>query len=82
VTAPSGPEDVSGNSDPFRQARAYHLSVYLMVGMPYLCLGVVGYLIYRAVNQKARAEQLNADLIRAGGEGTEPCPNLSRGDIS
>jgi hypothetical protein len=82
VVAPSGPEDTSGNSDPFREARAYHLSVYLMVGMPYLCLGIVGYLIYRGVNQKPRPEQLSADAARVGGEGSASCPNLSHGDIS
>jgi hypothetical protein len=73
---------VSGESDPFREARAYHMSVYLMVGMPYLCLGVVGYLIYRAVKRKALADQLNADLVRVGEEGKASCQDLSRGDIS
>ena len=82
MVAPSGPEDTSGNSDPFREARAYHPSVYLMVGMPFLCLGIVGFKIYRGVKQNALALQLNADLIRAGGEGTATCHNLSRGDIS
>lgn len=82
MVAPSGPEDTSGNSDPFREARAYHLSVYLMVFMPFLCLGIVGFMIYRGVKQNALAVQLNADLTQAGEEGTAPCQNLSREDIS
>jgi hypothetical protein len=36
-----------------REARAYNNSIYLMVGMPYLLLGGVGYLVYRGVKQKA-----------------------------
>jgi len=38
-----------------RESRAYNDSIYLMVGMPYLLLGGVGLLIYRAVRQKERA---------------------------
>lgn len=41
--AASGPED----DDPFREAKAYNLSIYLMVGMPYLLLGTGCFLIYR-----------------------------------
>jgi hypothetical protein len=33
--------------DPVRLGRAYNNSIYLMAGMPYLCLGTVGFLIYR-----------------------------------
>ncbi len=37
------PED----QDAFRQAKAYNNSIYLFVGMPYLLLGGVGFLVYR-----------------------------------
>jgi hypothetical protein len=35
-----------------REARAYNYSIYLMVGMPYLLLGVVGFGIYRGLRGK------------------------------
>ena len=44
--APSGTEE---EDDPLREARAYNRSIYLFVGMPYLLLGSVGFLIYRKV---------------------------------
>ncbi len=34
--------------DPLREARAYNHSIYLMLGMPYLLLGVGAGLIYRS----------------------------------
>ena len=71
-----------GDPDPFREARAYHFSVYLMVGMPYLLLGTVGLLIYRAVRHKDRADQAIAGLLQAGEEVHNPCPGPSRGDPS
>jgi len=55
VAAPSGSEELYEQKDPFLEARAYHFSVYLMVGMPYLLLGGVGLLVYRAVRKKDRA---------------------------
>jgi hypothetical protein len=73
VAAPSGSEAPSSDrQDPFLEARAYHFSVYLMVGMPYLLLGGVGLLIYRAVKQKERASD--------GGRDSWQDP--SRGDVS
>jgi hypothetical protein len=42
----------SEDSDPLREARAYNQSIYIMVAMPYLLLGTVGLLIYRAVHNK------------------------------
>jgi hypothetical protein len=35
-----------------REPRAYNQSIYLMVGMPYLLVGCVGFLIYRARSKK------------------------------
>ncbi|HKB35576.1 MAG TPA: hypothetical protein VKD72_03925 [Gemmataceae bacterium] len=63
--------------DPFKEPRAYNYSIYLMVGMPYLLLGTVGFLVYRGLKQKARAEQLSAGPAPAGGEGDRPCSDLS-----
>lgn len=39
--------------DPFQEARAYNNSIYLMVAMPYLLLGTVGFLIYRGFKKNA-----------------------------
>lgn len=35
------------DEDPSRLARAYNRSIYLMVGVPYLLVGAVGYMVYR-----------------------------------
>jgi hypothetical protein len=69
VAAPSsGSEEF--DTDPAREASAYNNSIYLMVGMPYLLLGVFGFMVYRGVNKNRAAQQA------AGGPGTEgyPCP--------
>jgi hypothetical protein len=66
--------------DPFKEAQAYNYSIYLMVAMPYLLLGTVGFLVYRGLKQKAKAEQQAADLARAGGHGDPSC--LSHGESS
>lgn len=34
-----------------------------MVAMPYLLLGTVGFLVYRGLKQKAKAEQLAAEEV-------------------
>ena len=44
----SGSEDV----DPAALARAYNHSIYLMVGMPYVLLGALGFLVYRGLRQR------------------------------
>ena len=48
-------------NDQMREAQAYNNSIYLMVGMPYLMLGVLGFVIYRGIRQHAAA-QLPAGL--------------------
>ena len=60
------------STDPFQEARAYNHAIYLMVGMPYLLLGTVGFLIYRAFKQKAAAD-LAAEVQK-------PCQDLSPGE--
>jgi hypothetical protein len=40
-----------------REARAYNYSIYLMVGMPYLLLGLVGFGIYRGLRCKQAREK-------------------------
>ena len=46
------------DSDGSALAWAYNMSIYLMVGVPYLLLGTVGTLVYRGLKDKARVEQL------------------------
>jgi hypothetical protein len=48
---------VESSDDPLREARAYNRSNFLMLGMPYLLLGVIGYKVYRglkAADERAR----------------------------
>jgi hypothetical protein len=81
VPSTSGAEE---DDDPVRQARAYNNSIYLMVGMPYFLLGVVGYLVYRGRKQQARVQPpLPAGSERApDGQGELPCPAPSAGEPS
>jgi hypothetical protein len=69
VPSSSGAEE----DDQLREAQAYNSSIYLMVGMPYLLLGTVGFLIYRGVRKNSRPEPLPADPLPGGGEGGQAC---------
>jgi hypothetical protein len=76
VSASSGAEE----EDQMRLARAFNNSIYLMVGMPYLMLGVVGFLVYRGLRQKARMEQ--GLPARQDGAGGLSCPHSADGASS
>ncbi|HEV3117319.1 MAG TPA: hypothetical protein VGY58_09715 [Gemmataceae bacterium] len=43
----------SESDDPLQEARAYNRSIYLMVAMPYLLLGAVGFMIYRGYKKQS-----------------------------
>jgi hypothetical protein len=73
----SGAED----EDRYREARAYNNSIYLMVGMPYLLLGVLGFKVYRGLKQKALAES-RAAVQAPDARGDRPCPNPSVAAVS
>ncbi len=75
--ASSGPEE---NDDPLREARGYNRSIYLMVGMPYLLLGAVGFWIYRGLKQRALIEQQAAPPL--AGEGDRSCSTPVIDDVS
>ena len=64
-------------NDQYREAQAYNNSIYLMVGMPYLMLGGLGFAVCRHLRQCARLE---ASLL-AKLEGGSPC-HLSPGETS
>jgi hypothetical protein len=46
-----------------RESRAYNQSIYLMVSMPYVVLGVFGFIIYRGYN-KGRVDGRVSDVQR------------------
>jgi hypothetical protein len=60
VPADSGTEA----EDQVRLARAYNNSIYLMVGVPYLALATVGYLVYRQLRLRAAWQQRILDSAR------------------
>jgi hypothetical protein len=76
-TQSSGAEE----QDQYREARAYNLSIYLMVGMPYLLLGVFGFKVYRGLKQKAPA-QSPAAVQAPAAQGDRPCPATSIAVVS
>jgi hypothetical protein len=51
VTADSGAEA----NDQQREAEGYNNSIYLMVSVPYVLLGVGGFLVYRGLRKKGQA---------------------------
>jgi hypothetical protein len=63
-----------------REARAYNRSIYVMVSMPYLLLGVFGFLIYRGVKKN----QAVKDAARRSAPGPEglSCSDHSAADSS
>jgi len=54
VAASSGQE----GDDPLQEAKAYNLSIYLMLAVPYGLLGGLGWFVYRGLkaNQQALEE--------------------------
>jgi hypothetical protein len=63
-----------------REARAYNQSIYLMVSMPYLLLGGVGFMIYRGLRQKAPAEQQAGRAWQPDGPGDRSCSTQSHAE--
>jgi hypothetical protein len=51
VQQTSGAEE----NDQMREAQAYNTSIYLMVGMPYLMLSALGFVVYRSLRQQETA---------------------------
>ncbi len=76
-TQSSGAEE----QDQYREARAYNLSIYLMVGMPYLLLGVLGFKVYRGLKQKALVQN-RAAVQAPDAPGDRPCPASSIAVVS
>jgi hypothetical protein len=53
VQQTSGAEE----NDQMREAQGYNSSIYLMVGMPYLMLSVLGFVVYRGLRKHAASQQ-------------------------
>ncbi len=53
-------------SDEARQARAYNNSIYLMVGMPYLLLGAVCFMVCRGLRQRTALVRLSGPSVPGG----------------
>lgn len=54
-----------------RLSRAYNRSIYLMLGMPYFLVSVVGFLIYRSLRQRASWEQQWLEQVERLGQVSE-----------
>ena len=65
MASPSGSE-AGHDDDRLREARAYNTSIYVMVSMPYLLLGVFGFLIYRGVKKN--------EAVKRAARGPAPDP--------
>ena len=72
----SGAED----QDQMREARAYNNSIYLMVGMPYLLLGGVGYAVRRALRRHAAAAPAGDPRYGSGTSANENVNGTSTSD--
>ncbi len=62
-----------------REAQAYNSSIYLMVGMPYLMLSVLGFVVYRGVqrhNAAGHATLPQAVIDKPTLLETQQCQNL------
>ncbi len=51
------------DDDPMREARAYNQSIYFMVAMPYLVLGVVGFKVYQGIMRAQQKTRRGSDAI-------------------
>jgi len=86
VPATSG----AGEEDSERLAHAYNNSVYLMVGMPYLLLGTVSFLVYRHLRFRPGQESASSaahslppgEDVRSAPQGDGACSLPSRDDVS
>jgi hypothetical protein len=74
----SGAED----DDRIREAQAYNHSIYLMVSVPYVLLGVVGFMVYRSLHSQAPIGQLTAANEQPYGAEGSPCSTPSQGEDS
>ena len=71
----SGAEDI----DAARESLAYNVSIYSLIGIPFLSLGGVGFWVYRALQRHAAAQALSEPgghpwTVLSPGEGSLPPP--------
>ena len=71
MAAPSsGSEEY--DTDPMREASAYNNSIYLMLGVPYLAVATVGFMIYRHLRVRAAWQQRLLESTRPLPPGEPP----------
>jgi hypothetical protein len=70
VIQSSGQEE----GDPLQEARAYNDSILLMVTMPYVVLGALGFMVYRGFRAAERRVQM------ASGQPEQPAPSAAPTD--
>jgi hypothetical protein len=56
----------SEDDDPLREARAYNNSIYLMLSMPYLLLGIIGFKVYRICKKRNDDVALPGHFLKKG----------------
>lgn len=87
MPASSGAEE----EDQYRLSRAYNNSIYLMVSVPYVMVGAVGWMVYRQLRARAAAQKDLLDQAHSHSSGTDllprapgdpPCPPRSPGAAS
>jgi hypothetical protein len=64
VAASSG----QGDDDPLAEAKAYNLSIYLMLAMPYGLLGGLGWFVYRGLKANKQALEQSSPALSDPGE--------------
>jgi hypothetical protein len=52
---------------------AYNLSIYVMVGVPYTCLAVLGFLVYRGMKKNEAFRSAREALGESGLSPAGPC---------
>jgi hypothetical protein len=57
LSASSGTEDDQPGSD----GQAFNYSIYLMLGVPYVLLGTVGFFVYRGLKETQRRNETPAE---------------------
>jgi hypothetical protein len=60
--------------DQARISRAYNNNIYMMVSVPYVLLGAVGYMVYRQVRARAAAQQAFLDSAHSPSSGPDLSP--------
>jgi hypothetical protein len=70
VPSSSGAEE----DEQVKTSRAYNSNIYMMVSVPYVLVGAVGYMVYRQLRARAAAQQQLLESAQSPSSGPEPLP--------